>query len=244
MRGMANLVRVCDACYQAVTGRELSVSWPSNGTDTSVSTDQHPTDRQQHSDVKANLTHGTARRGNPQCAGVVAKENRVEPVSEAATEFNTPPHHDDNYQAAYSYPSMNPATVMKDASRNASPDQLERQMLVQRWASVRQETNFIDILVQRGDRVEPDTIVEYSRETESITLQPEVASKVLGTRLLPLPEPVEDSVRALTEPVKSMLSGTSKLMMSEAMAAISQRVVPKASTESVRRACPTQFSEC
>lgn len=146
-------------------------------------------------------------------------------------------------QSSQSQPQPHPPASRPNS--NVSPEQLEREILARQWATVRQEAQFIDILVQRAEKVEPTSMVEYSRETESVTLQPEVSVQVLGSTVLPLPPPMENSARYLMEPVKLWTRNNSKqlFLLDAVAAAIAPKLQPALPQEAIRRACPTQFAE-
>lgn len=165
---------------------------------------------------------------------------------------------DEAYNDAYGGASSNPQPPQQQqqqqqqkaqqppgAASNVSPEQMEREVLARQWATVRQEAQFVDVLVQRAERVEPTSMVEYSRETEAVTLQPEVPVETLGATVLPLPLPADGSARYLMEPVRPWTKNNNKQLfaLDTVAAAIGPRLQPPVSQETVRRACPTQFSE-
>lgn len=211
MRGITELERVCDACYLAlrnsnVAGTSMGRGGPGtvgavNPSETPDRPDPvnagGPAGEKGAADGKGLIGGGAAAAGG--VAGTAAA------AASAAPEMTEEQRRaEEYYQGLYGGDGDDAAGAAGAPQEAVSQEALERERLIQRWNMVRQATVYVDILVQQSERVEPDTAVEYSRETESLTLVPELPAGQLALRMLPLPRPSTDSTRYVVEPVAPM----------------------------------------
>lgn len=236
MRGFKEPVRVCDTCFRALRtgtaaqGRPTPTATVAGAGTGANRTGRNPPNAQLNGGVA--VDGSAARPGGAEATSAFADgavddasatptgESRGKAVTptpaangerseeEQKAHAAAPP--DDAWDDVYGNPAGNAdAAAAANVVPEESAELAERERLLQRWAAVRQDAIFVDILVQRAERVEQDSVVEYSRETESITLQPEVPANVLATTLLPLPAPADNSARYLVEPVRPLISAAS-----------------------------------
>ncbi|CCW61444.1 unnamed protein product [Phytomonas sp. EM1] len=229
-RGMKDPVRVCDSCYRELTGQDNIVRGPSvfsadsetpRVVDDSVTASLWLKNNDDHGNTNASrAADGSAGQltGDNMCttsdAQHYAEEQTVEDEvyqQDLYSNYNTFDFH--HAPSAQEWPSM-----------SKTMEQLERGSLIRRWAIVRQETHFLDVSMQHAERVEPETLVEYSRETENITLQPEIPLPSLARSLLPYPKAAEEGILLLLEPVKSMhiVLSVSNLLMKDVANSLAQ----------------------
>ncbi|XQJ31286.1 zinc finger protein, putative [Leishmania guyanensis] len=241
MRGITEPERVCDACYLAlrnssVIGSSLSrgnpepivnpsetpnrpAAWTAGGTTCGPSADLRASDA-------ASLA---AAAQSSSAAPELSEEQR-----EAEAFYHNP------YGGAAGGQGNSDTTGAADARQETiNPEALEKKRLIQRWNTVRQATVYVDILVQQSERVEPDTAVEYSRETEALILEPELPINQLGTRMLPLPRPTTDSARYLVESVTTI--GVTGTMLERAAADLTRRLVTRIPARADSRESPDRF---
>ncbi|KPA86405.1 hypothetical protein ABB37_00584 [Leptomonas pyrrhocoris] len=255
MRGIATPERVCDACYLALRNSNIAGSTLSRGGPGTLPNPSEIPDRER-SMVSTPGASGAgagngARNGttaaSPSPADPAAKQGTAADASSSAwTEEQQKA--EDYYQNLYGADGVADGAGEDDggaasaANRQEaiSPEALERERLIQRWNTVRQATVYVDILVQQSERVEPNTTVEYSRETETLTIQPELPQSEIGVRMLPLPRPCTDSARYLLEPVKTL--GMPATALDKALASLAQRLAVQVPAQSIKTVTPAEFT--
>ncbi|KAG5466932.1 hypothetical protein LSCM1_01109 [Leishmania martiniquensis] len=224
MRGITEPERVCDACYVALRSSNMTGSGLSRGSQgfpRNPSEAPHPSAAWAAGDTAGGPS---ASMGTADAAGVATA---VQP-SRAGQQLTEEQRKAEVYYRSLYGADEGDYTAAGTAGarqETISPEALERERLIQRWNTVRQATVYVDILVQQSERVEPDTAVEYSRETEALTLEPELPVTQLGIRLLPLPLPTADSARYLVEPVTTM--GMPGATLEKAMTDLTQRLATR-----------------
>lgn len=249
MRGITNPERVCDACYLALRNSHVAGSTLSRGGPGALPNPSETPDRE-----RSLASGGVVGSGaNSGAAGVTPTPvDAAAKVGGGAADAATPALTEEQKKAEEYYQNLygedggpDDAHDVNAASAAAqqetmSPEALERERLIQRWNTVRQTTVYVDILVQQSERVEPDTVVEFSRETEALTLEPKVADNEIGILLLPMPRPCTDSARYLLEPVKTL--GMPANTLDKVVASLSQRLSVHAPSHSIRTASPAEFT--
>lgn len=267
MRGIDEPVRVCDSCFGALmaSARGVSAPTPHSGRVFDPSASETSGRLQSREATGAPVAHSTGDSQGNDCVdsstaddtaavAVTTPSQQTDATGAVAADApeSTDPqatdveeHVDNAYQDAYDAGSSQPQQPTLRLSSNVSLEQLEREILARQWSTVRQEAQFVDILVQRAEKVEPTSMVEYSRETEGVMLQPEVPIEVFRETVLPLPLPVENSARYLMEPVKLWTRNNSKQLFT--LDSVAQRIAfklqPPIPQEAIRRVSPSQFAE-
>ncbi|KAH9601597.1 FYVE zinc finger [Trypanosoma melophagium] len=102
------------------------------------------------------------------------------------------------YYNSYTKINETPITI-HTITGDKGADQIEKELLMQRWMEVRQRAIFTDILLQQVERVDEYTEVECFQEIENIMLQPEEPD--LLRVMFPFPEAMEGNAELLMEPV-------------------------------------------
>ncbi|TPP44613.1 FYVE zinc finger family protein [Leishmania donovani] len=235
MRGITEPERVCDACYLALRNSNMAGSSLSKGGMVPIVNPSEAANR-----PAAWAAGGTA--GGPSAdprmsdaAGVAAEAQPSSTAPELTEEQRKAEEYYHNLYGggAGDHGDNDAAGTAGTHQGTISPEALEKELLIQRWNTVRQATVYVDILVQQSERVEPDTAVEYSRETEALTLEPELPINQLGTRMLPLPPPTTDSARYLVEPVT--IIGMPSTTLEKVAADLKQRLATRMPTHALTR---------
>lgn len=259
MRGITSPERVCDACYLALRNSNVAGSTLSRGGPGMVPNPSETPDRERSmasgglpgnsgGGGAAGTTNTNATTADPAAA---AKANAA---ADAATAALTEEQRkaEEYYQNLYgggdgpgegedANTGASAATAAAAAQQETmSPEALERERLIQRWNTVRQATVYVDILVQQSERVEADTQVGFSRETELLMLDPAVPENAVGEQLLPMPRPCTDSAHYLLEPVKVL--GVPATTLDKVISNLTQRLAVRVSARSIRTASPTEFT--
>ncbi|KAL7710172.1 hypothetical protein N2W54_008073 [Lotmaria passim] len=248
MRGITDPERVCDACNLALRNSHLAGSTltrsgpamlPPNPSET-------PDRGQSVASAVGTAGAGSSSSNNNNAAAVSPNltDSATRPAAAAAAVDAANPalteeqkKTEEYYQSLYGGAAAMAAATQQET---VSPEALERERLIQRWNTVRQATVYIDILVQQSERVEPTTAAEYSRETEALTLEPELPPNELSVRMLPMPRPCTDSARYLLEPVKTL--GMPAATLGRAIAGLTQRLMVQIPPNSVKTASPVEFT--
>lgn len=254
MRGITTPERVCDICYQALRENHDEADdggsggrWRSGDDARSVSYESHGDSMVDSAAVTAVATAATTTHdGHPSIGS-----HGVASTTAAAAMTEEQQKMEAYYHQLYGGGGSGAETADGAAEIHGtiSPEAAERERLIQRWNTVRQETTYIDILVQRAERVEPDSVVEYSRETEALTLEPEMPPNQLCGQMLPMPRPSTNSARYLLEPVEPAVkwsaAGDGGRLFSTMVAATTSDLVKQLNVEvpqrEVRRASPSEF---
>jgi hypothetical protein len=254
MRGITDPERVCDACYLALRNSNIAGSTLSRGGGPGMLPNPSETPDRERSVASgvgaagsgSGLSNGTAT-ANANSALSAAK-----PGGDGVTDSTTAGLTEEQRKAEEYYQSLYGADDGPDGAdgggsataptqqETISPEALERERLIQRWNTVRQATVYVDILVQQSERVEPNTAVEYSRETETLMLEPELPRDEIGERMLPLPRPCTDSARYLLEPVKTL--GMPATMLEAVATSLTQRLVVQVPAHSIKKVSPADFT--
>lgn len=230
MRGITEPERVCDACYLALRNSTMAGSCLSRGNTGPIVNPSEATNQPAawvaggpaggpSVDSRASDAAGVAAAGQPSSTAPELTEEQRK-----AEEY----YHNLYDGGAGEHGDNGTAGTAGTHQGTISPEALEKELLIQRWNTVRQATVYVDILVQQSERVEPDTAVEYSRETEALTLEPELPISQLGTRMLPLPPPTTDSARYLVEPVTTI--GMPSTTLEKVAAELKQRLATRIPT--------------
>ncbi|KAK7201254.1 zinc finger protein [Novymonas esmeraldas] len=228
MRGITDPERVCDACYLALRNSNMAGSSLSRGGPGSITNPSETPDR-----LPIAAAGGGGPSGDASAPGAGSGVGgAVPPVGGAAPEMTEEQRRAEEYyknlyggDAGGGPGDEDDAAVSADREEAMGPEALERERLIQRWNMVRQATVYVDILVQQSERVELDTAVEYSRETEALTLLPEMPLHDLAVSLLPLPCPSTDSVRYLVESVATL--GVPSSTLERVTADLAQRLATR-----------------
>ncbi|CAD2216682.1 zinc finger protein [Angomonas deanei] len=180
MRGLANNVRVCNTCFGVLRASLRGQSAPAVAV-TEAERAQRATSAPQ---IGNHPSEEGAASGNS-------------PSQERAETGN------EQYVTSYNHDGFDDTNAINDSQTNQTENEnSEKERLQRKWIAVREEACFVDVIVQRAEGVGVDSLVEYSRETEALTLQPEVPPAVLSKTLLPFPAPAENSVASLLEPLE------------------------------------------
>ncbi|GET92869.1 hypothetical protein, conserved [Leishmania tarentolae] len=230
MRGIMEPERVCDACYLALRNSNMTGSSLSRGGAASIDKPSEVINRSSAWAV-GRTTGGLS--ADPSALDAANAAAAAQPSSAAPELTEGQRKAEEYYHNLYGgetgdHGNTDAAGATGTHQDAVSSEALERELLIQRWNTVRQATVYIDILVQQSERVEPDTAVEYSRETEALTLEPELPISQLGTRMLPLPPPTTDSARYLVEPVTTI--GMSSTTLEKVTADLTQRLAMRIPT--------------
>ncbi|KAG5491235.1 hypothetical protein JIQ42_01132 [Leishmania sp. Namibia] len=203
MRGITNPKRVCDACYLALRSSSITGSGLNRGSQGPAGNPSEAPERPAAWAAGGTTGGASVDPSTPDATGI---STAMQSSSAGAALTEEQRKAEVYYRNLYGGDQGDDSAVGTAGVRQetTSPEALERERLIQRWNTVRQATVYVDILVQQSERVEPDTAVEYSRETEALTLEPEVPITQLGIRMLPLPRPTTDSARYLVEPVTTI----------------------------------------
>ncbi|KAG5492771.1 hypothetical protein JKF63_01351 [Porcisia hertigi] len=226
MRGMTGPERVCDACYLALRNNNIAVSsLKRGGPGFIVNRSETP--------GRTAVLATCSTFGGPSIDFIALDPAATQPSSIAPEmteeERKAEEYYSDLYRGDTGDQSDDAAENVGTRQAAIGPEAMEKERLIQRWNMVRQATVYIDILLQQSERVEPDTAVEYSRETEALTLEPELPISKLGTQMLPLPKPTSDSARYLVEPVTT-IGIPATTMLEKVAAGLTQRLATRLPT--------------
>ncbi|CCW68872.1 unnamed protein product [Phytomonas sp. Hart1] len=252
IRCMKDPVRVCDACYRTLTGqdniaRETSVLSADSETPRVIDEPGNASLWLKSNDNYKNINASRTAVGpagqnssNNACTTDVVHLSGKEQTAEDEV------YRQDLYSNYNAFNLHHTPSAQEWTSMSKTMEQLELETLIRRWATVRQQTRFLDVSMQHAERVEPDTSVEYSRETENITLQPEIPHHALACSLLPYPKAAKEGILLLLGSVKPMHVSllSNNILIENAAASIAQRLTSAHVFQSeIRPISNSEFSE-